>query len=112
MTGNQPGSKEDQEIIDGKAYAILAYLWVFCLIPLILKKDNAFVLFHAKQGVILFVAELVVGFIGVIPILGWAILFAGTFLFGLLSLAGIVNVLLGKHWKMPVVGEIAERIAF
>jgi len=104
--------KEDKEVLEGKAYAILAYLWILCLIPLILKKDNRFAIFHAKQGVILFIGELVVGFVGIIPILGWLILFFGTILFGVLSLAGIVQALSGNFWKMPVVGDIAEKINF
>jgi len=103
---------EDKEVLEGKAYAILSYLWILCLIPLILKKDNKFALFHAKQGLILFIGELVVGFIGIIPFIGWMILFIGTFIFGILSLAGIVQVLLGNFWRMPVVGEIAEKVNF
>lgn len=104
--------KEPQEVLDGKPYAILAYLWILCLIPLLLKKENKFALFHAKQGLVLFIAEIVIGFVGVIPVLGWAILFFGTFLFGILSLIGIVQVLMGVYWKMPVVGDIAEKINF
>ena len=107
-----PKKIEEKEILEGKAYAILSYLWILCLVPLILKKDNRFALFHAKQGLVLFIAELAVGFIGVIPFIGWAILFFGTFLFGALSLAGIVQALLGNLWKMPVVGDIAEKVSF
>lgn len=105
-------TKEPQEVLDGKAYAILAYLWILCLVPLILKKENKFAMFHAKQGLVLFLGELVIGFIGVIPVLGWAILFFGTALFGVLSLIGIVQVLMGKYWKMPVVADIAQKISF
>ncbi|MBP7056311.1 MAG: hypothetical protein KBB52_05630 [Candidatus Omnitrophica bacterium] len=104
--------KESQEVLDGKAYALLSYLWILCLIPLLLKKDNKFALFHAKQGLVLFIAELVVGFVGVIPFLGWAVLFFGTLLFGILSLVGVVQVLMGNYWKMPVVGDAAEKIQF
>ena len=103
---------EDKEVLEGKAYALLSYLWILCLIPLILKKENRFALFHAKQGLILFIGELAVGFVGVIPVLGWMILFFGTILFGILSLIGIVQVLIGNFWKMPVVGDIAEKINF
>ena len=105
-------AKEPQEVLDGKAYALLSYLWILCLIPLLLKKENKFALFHAKQGLVLFIAEIAVGFIGVIPVLGWMILFFGTFLFGILSLIGIVQVLMGNYWKIPVVGDIAEKINF
>jgi len=104
--------QEPQEVLDGKAYALLAYLWILCLIPLILKKDNKFAMFHAKQGLVLFLGELVIGFVGIIPILGWMILFFGTLLFGVLSLAGLVQVLMGNYWKMPVVSDIADKLNF
>ena len=104
--------KESQEVLDGKAYALLSYLWILCLIPLLLKKDNKFALFHAKQGLVLFIAELVIGFVGIIPFLGWAILFFGTILFGVLSLIGVVQVLMGNYWKMPIVGDAAQKIQF
>lgn len=104
--------KEDGEVLEGKAYAILSYLWILCLVPLILKKDNKFAMFHAKQGLVLFIGELVVSFVGMIPILGWLIFLAGTPIFGVLSLIGIVQVLMGNFWKMPVAGDIAEKINF
>ena len=44
--------------------------------------------------------------------IGWPILFFGTFLFGALSLVGIVQALLGNFWKMPIVGDIAEKVSF
>lgn len=103
---------DDKEVLEGKPYAILSYLWILCLVPLILKKENKFAVFHAKQGLVLFIGELAVAFIGIIPILGWMILFFGTILFSLLSLIGIVQVLMGNLWKMPVVGDIAEKIKF
>jgi len=104
--------RQSQEVLEGKAYAILAYLWILCLVPLILKKDNKFALFHAKQGLVLFIGELVMGLVGIIPVLGWLVAFFGTILFGVMSLVGIVQVLQGNFWKMPVAGEIAEKIAF
>lgn len=104
--------KETKEVIEGKVYAILAYLWILCLIPLLLKKENKFALFHAKQGLVLFIGELVVGFLGLVPFLGWVVLYLGTILFGVLSLVGIIQVLMGNYWKMPVVGDVAEKIVF
>ena len=32
-------------------------------------------------------------------------------LFGILSLVGIVQSLMGNYWKMPVIGDIAEKIS-
>jgi uncharacterized membrane protein len=38
---------------------VLAYLWVLALIPLLVEKDDAEVQWHAKHGLVLAVAELV-----------------------------------------------------
>ncbi len=100
----------DQVVQEGKIYALVSYLWILCLIPLFFKKENKFALFHAKQGLILFIGEIAISIIGVIPFLGWAVFFLGSFVFGVLSLAGMIRVLLGDYWKMPVIGEMAEKI--
>ncbi len=49
--------RSKDEIIDGKMYAVLAYLSILCIIPLIVKKSNSFVLDHGRQGLVLFVGE-------------------------------------------------------
>ncbi len=94
----------------GNAYAILSYLWILCLIPLLMKKDDEFVLFHAKQGLMLFIVEVAIGIIGIIPFLGWLIVMLGTLACGILSIMGIIQVLMGNMWKMPVIGDWAEKI--
>jgi len=91
-------------------YAVLAYLWILCLVPLLLKKDDEFILFHAKQGLMLFILEVAIGIIAVIPFLGWLIGIVGTLLCGVLSIMGIIQVLMGNEWKIPVIGDWAEKI--
>ncbi|MEA3293262.1 MAG: hypothetical protein U9P88_02280, partial [Patescibacteria group bacterium] len=39
--------------------AIISYLGIFCLVPLLLKEKNDFVKFHAKQGLVLFIGEFI-----------------------------------------------------
>lgn len=41
---------------------VLAYLWVLALIPLVVEKQDAEVQWHAKHGLVLTVAELVLLF--------------------------------------------------
>lgn len=43
--------KEDLVVKEGKVFAILAYIGILCLIPLLVKKENKFAFFHAKTGV-------------------------------------------------------------
>ena len=100
----------DPVVQEGKIYALVSYLWILCLIPLFFKKGNKFALFHGKQGLALFIGEIAISIIGVIPFIGWAIFFLGSFVFGVLSLAGMIHAILGNYWKMPFIGEIAEKI--
>jgi hypothetical protein len=58
---------------------VLAYLWPLALVPLLLQKDDAEVQWHAKHGIVLMVAELVVIFA---YLLVTAFLSLSTFVFG------------------------------
>ena len=101
---------EDKEIQEGKIFALLAYLWILCLVPLLLKKENKFALFHAKQGLVLFICEIALWIIGIIPVLGWFISVLGSLACGILALIGIIQALMGNYWKMPLLGDYAEKI--
>ena len=84
-------------------FALLSYLWILFLIPLLAKKDNKWIHQHAKQGFILFLA----GFLVWIPLLGWIL---GIYLFVCWVIV-IIKVLIGApFWKIPLVGDIAEKI--
>ena len=101
---------EDKEIQEGKIFAVIAYLWILCLVPLLLKKENKFALFHAKQGLVLFICEIALWIIGIIPFLGWFISVLGSLACGILALIGIIQALMGSYWKMPLLGDYAEKI--
>src|SRR3989338_1356968 len=99
---------EELHVTEGKMYAILAYLSIFCILPLVLKKDNPFVLRHGRQGLVIFVAQVAV-FIAHI-VLGQWFLKLGMFVLGICSLAGIIAVLKGEHIRLPLISEFAEKI--
>ena len=103
-------SKEfkEEQILDGKVWAILAYLSILCIIPLILRKDNAFVYKHGRQGLALFVSEVAVFILHII--LGTWFLKLGMFILGILSFVGIVAVLEGRYIELPLFSQIAEKI--
>ncbi len=97
-----------EEVADGKMYAILAYLSVLCIIPLILKKNNRFVLAHGKQGLVLFVAEVGVLVLSIIlPVVRDPLLFI-LFLF---SFWGMIMVIRGQLVQLPIVAPIADKIS-
>ncbi len=100
----------EKEILEGKIFAILSYLSILCIIPLALKKENRFVLSHGKQGLVIFVGEVAV-FVLHIALGAWLLQF-GIFLFGLISLWGIIEVLRGNSVRLPFICDIADKITF
>ncbi|MFH1359418.1 MAG: hypothetical protein ABIJ41_00080 [Candidatus Omnitrophota bacterium] len=99
--------KSENQIIDGKIFAILSYISILCIIPLVLKKENDFVLSHGKQGLVIFIAQ--VGLFIASIVFPW-LLKPGFFVLGVLSLWGIIEVLRGNYIELPVVFGIAKKI--
>src|SRR4030043_1180257 len=89
---------------ENKLMGVLAYLGILVLIPLLMKKDSSFVQFHAKQGLVLFIAEVILWWI---PFVGW--FFLGPIV-SILALIGLVMAAMGRQWKIPVISSIAEKI--
>ncbi|MFA6098029.1 MAG: DUF4870 domain-containing protein [Patescibacteria group bacterium] len=87
---------------DSNLMGALSYVWILSVVMLIIKKDDEFVKFHAKQGLILFIAS----FIGVVPVIGWAIWLVVV----VLDIVGFIKALSGERYKMPVIGDIAGKI--
>lgn len=99
---------DDQHVLEGKVIALLSYLSILCIIPLVFKKENPFVLQHGKQGLVLFLGEVAVFIIQIV--LGEWIFRLGAFILGVLSFIGIIAVLKGRYIKIPLVSEIAGKI--
>jgi len=95
---------------DNKLFAILSYIGILCLIPLLMKKKDSFVFFHAKQGLILFIAEAITNLIAMVPVLGWVVSVILWAFLVVLSIMGIINVLAGKTKEIPVLGKYASKI--
>lgn len=103
-------------------YAAIAYVFAVCFVSLRKARDSDFVLFHARQGVILFLCEcaalaailLIDQTLGRIPLLGLVVVVAlqlvvyCSALF--LSVMGFVKALFGERWTMPMLGAYAGRI--
>lgn len=104
-------SPQDPEIQDAKFFAAIGYLNILCFVPLVLKKGSKFAQFHGKQGLVLFILEIAASILKVVPALGDLVFTVAFVVFGILSLIGIVKVLMGEYWEMPVVHEIAHRIS-
>ena len=110
MNGETPQISTKQG--DKNLIAILSYFGILFLIPMLAAKDSRFAQFHAKQGLVLFIAEIATTLVAWIPIIGWIggpILYIIWFIF---SIIGIVNVLGGKQTMLPVIGKFASKFKF
>lgn len=105
-----PQAGGDKDIEENKAIAVLSYIGILCLVPLLAKKESRFAQFHAKQGLVLFIVEVVVYIISIIPIIGWLIGIIGTLIFIVISVIGIIKVLNGEYWEMPLIADLAKKI--
>ena len=83
--------------------AALSYVWVLSIVFLFVKKDSPFVQFHAKQGVVIFAASFIFGFI---PIIGWLL----NIVVLVFAIMGIIAAYQGKLTKLPGISTIAEQI--
>jgi uncharacterized membrane protein len=98
--------------------AALGYLlfWISGLIVFITEKRNRFVRFHAMQSLLLFalvtLVMIALRIIGFIPVIGAVAAALGT-LIQLVATLGwaalIVLSFLGRHIRLPIIGDYAER---
>jgi uncharacterized membrane protein len=100
----------------------LSYIlgWITGLIFFLVEKQNRFVRFHAMQSILFFggltVLNVILNFIGGLDILLLSAV-AGVlgYLIGLVGFIGwivlLINGFQGKYFKLPIVGDYAERYA-
>lgn len=100
---------DTHDVEENKVIAALSYLGILVLVPLLAKKDSPFCQFHAKQGLVLLISWVIVGFVAVIPILGWIISVFGSLFLFVLFILGIVNALGGQAKELPVIGQFGDK---
>lgn len=61
---NTEQSSTQGVVEEGKIYAFLGYWGILFLIPILAKRDNEFAVFHGKQGLVLFILEIIVTVLG------------------------------------------------
>ncbi len=116
------------DIEDNKVFALLSYIGILVLVPLIAAPKSKFARFHANQGLVLLIGEVAYGtvrgvLLGVLRLLSRITLFGGALfspvywivniVTGLLSLAflvfaiiGIINAAQGKAKELPIISKL------
>jgi uncharacterized membrane protein len=93
-----------------KVMAAFSYLGILCFVPLLLCRDDEFVQFHARQGLVLWMWGVLAIFALSLPGIGkWFFSFSGMAIMALSAL-GLVSVLLQKAWRLPVIHEVSQRL--
>jgi uncharacterized membrane protein len=94
---------------NNKPIALLSYIGLLVLVPLLAAKEDEFVQFHAKQGLVLLIAAIAVTVVNIIPVLGQIVSLLGGLACLVLSVMGIINVLNGERKPLPLIGQYASR---
>jgi uncharacterized membrane protein len=91
-----------------KPMAIIGYIIpILFFIPLITEaKNSPFAKFHANQQLMILIAAIIVNIVGgVIPFIGWFIIFPfGNLFLIILAIMGIINSAKGEMKKLPIIG--------
>ena len=99
-------TSRDLDVELNKTVAALSYIWILCLVPLLAKKDSEYAQFHAKQGLVLFIVEIVGSLFFWFPFFGQ--LLAMVLL--IVSVIGVIKTLNGEWWEAPVIFEWSKKI--
>lgn len=103
---------DPKDVEENKLWGILAYILFF--LPLLFAKDSKFAMYHAKQGLILFIFALLVNVIGsIVPIVGWFIVLPlGNIVIIIFAVIGIINAAKGETKELPWIGQFAKSFKF
>lgn len=115
---SQPSSTKSQNTSSDSTntgMAIMGTIPILFFVPLLTDyKEDEFVMFHAKQGLVLLIYSIFVGLANVlfieIPLIGWlAMIILDTF--GLVCLLiGVLNAAQGQKQDLPLIGQYAHKL--
>lgn len=102
---------DSRDIENNKVFAILSYIGILFVVGLIAAPKSKFARFHANQGIVLFIIEIVLGIVSgivsFIPVVSGIV----SAVVGIISLVymviGIYNSASGKAKELPVIGGIS-----
>lgn len=105
------------DIQNNKLMAALAYMGILVLIPIFAAKESKFARYHARQGLILLIVEMIFSvFYWMLSLIvlstSWRLYFivkiAGmvNYVFLVLAVIGVSNAVSGRVKKLPVIGNV------
>ena len=94
--------------------AAISYLGPLVIVAYLIGKDNQFVKFHVKQGLVVFGIEVLVWIITSTMMFYsfWMFINIINLATLILSVIGIINAVSGKQKELPLVGGLAKNFTF
>lgn len=96
--------KSSQTLKDSQMLGVLSYLFVLSIVLYIVKKDDKFVQFHARQGIIISIIMT----IGLFPVLGVPFFILSV----VLAIIGASKAYIGEEYKIPFIYKYSQKIDF
>jgi uncharacterized membrane protein len=103
-----------QSGLSDKNAGALAYITIIPAIIFLVAapyNQSSYIRFHAWQCVFLHIAWFAIGIIAIIPILGWIVFALGAIVLLISWIFCIVKALNGERFKLPFIGNLAEKQA-
>ena len=94
------------------AMAVLSYIGPLVIVSYLVAKNDSFVKFHIKQGLVLFVIEVIIWVVGMFLWGLWPVLQLINLATLVLAIVGIINAAQGNEKQLPVVGKFADNFKF
>lgn len=94
--------------MDPKTIAIISYITLIgTIIALVINNNDKqpFASFHIRQSLGLGLTLIVLGFIAIIPIIGWLVYIVGGIVLFILWIIGLMAALNGEEKTVPIMGE-------
>ncbi|MBD3245865.1 MAG: hypothetical protein GF333_02520 [Candidatus Omnitrophica bacterium] len=101
---------DEQEIKEGAPFAAISYVPFLWILTFLMKRQNQFALFHARQGIVISVGVFACFFLPLIPAIGFFLYRVGLLVFLVTILYGIYGALSGKMIRIPKVSDLADKL--
>ena len=98
---------------DSKLFAFLATFLTIIgfIIAIILRRDDDYVMFYAKQGLVLFILQIIISLASLLPIIGWSIIESILWIiFLVVWVISWINALSGEKRDTWLIGRYSKRI--
>ncbi|MBT3310019.1 MAG: hypothetical protein HOL04_09340 [Gammaproteobacteria bacterium] len=92
-----------------KVLAMMSYLGILVFVPLIMNRDDQYVYFHARQGLVIWIMGILAIFTLYLPGIGKFFFSSLATLVLIFSLGGMISVIFYKAWRLPLIYTLSTR---